>query len=569
MSIINQGFDYQEEVIAETFRQWQHNQNVCLVAPTGAGKTVIKSLVAKYFLQDQRNQGYVIAFAHRDVLLSQISLTMAKCGLPHKMLCSRATEREIGNLHMEELGESMLWDRSKIIVASVPTWIKRDTLPLSRQTGLWLMDEFHHTLRDNMWGKALEHMHGARGLGVTATPIRADGKGLGRHAHGIADVLIQTPGMGELIERGNLSPYKVYTVPNDLDVSNINITSSGDYSQIKLAEATKRSHITGDAVDHYRRLAHGKQGIIFAASVDHAEFTAHTFRQAGYNAVALSSKTPILERQHKVNDFKRGRIQLLVNYDLFGEGFDVPAVEVVSMLRKTMSYGLFKQMFGRCLRVLDGKQYGILIDHVGNVREHCLLGKHLHDDPQWTLDDVKKRKTKNSEEDIHTRVCPKCFAFYIPQGKTIAAYKCPECGHQETLPERNAAAAEIQCNEGSLVEYDTGFFKKWEQEKKRVDMSVGQMTNYMSNAPAYVAKPTVEKHAARLTAQKYLRPEIMRWCVFVANNKGLDVYTTQNEFNRVFGVNVYDAQLLGAGKAYDLLDKIKLDILDRMFDKVI
>jgi superfamily II DNA or RNA helicase len=554
--------DYQSVAIEESFVKWREGYKVvCLVAPTGAGKTIIKAFTAKRFLEENPGK-MVVIFAHRDVLLSQISLAAAQVGLPHSMICARKTETMIGNSHMEELGESYLHDNARVIIASVPTWIKRDTKELSKMVGLWCMDEFHHTLADNMWGKAVGTLKNAVGLGVTATPLRSDGLGLGSHAQGVADTIVKTPGMGQLMAMKRLSTYKVFTPPDKVDVTGINITSSGDYNQQKLAKATDKKDITGDAVEHYLKLATGKQGIIFAASVIHAEHVAQQFRESGVNAVALSSKTNDSVRERKIREFRHGKIQILVNYQLFDEGFDVPAVEVVIMLRKTKSYGLFKQMFGRCLRVLKGKPYGILIDHVGNVAEHVEPGKHLHDDPEWTLDSAKK-KSSTVVKDILSRVCSQCFHYYTPLSNSIKHYVCPSCGHVENDEDRNQTQREIQVADGVLVEYDTGYFDEIIKEINKIDTPVETFKNKVANMPNVVKFSAIKKHEKRQKAQIILREWIVNWCNETGMQQGLNIKTTQDEFNRIFSVNIFKAQTLGATSADELTEKIKYDLLER------
>lgn len=566
MPKITSPHDYQATAINETFDNWlQGVVNVCLVAPTGAGKTIVKAFAAKRYL-DENPDKYVVVFAHRDVLLTQISLAIASIGLPHKMICSKATNRLIGDSHIEELGECYLTDSlsNRLFVVSVPTWIKRDTSDINPLVGMWAMDEAHHTLDANMWGKAVKPLVNAVGLGVTATPKRTDGKGLGRHHDGVFDTIIKTPGMGELILRGRLSHYKVYAPPANIDMSKVNVTATGEYNQTQLAKATDLPDITGGAVEHYLKLAKGKQGIVFAASIAHSDHVAAEFRANGVNAVALSSKTKDAVRQQKIKDFRRGKIELLVNYDLFGEGFDVPAVEVVIMLRKTLSYGLFKQMFGRCLRVLKGKSHGILIDHVGNVSEHCSHQQHVHDDPEWTLDREGKKKSGGAEG-ILTRTCPKCWSFYAPLKPNIKYFICPECGHAETAPEINDVAKKLQIEDGVLVEYDTGYIKELMDKIKKVDEPVESMRSRMKYAgmsPMIVASAT-KKHTERQEAQVVLREWIISWCNETGLSTGLDLTTTQNEFTRILGVNIFKAQTLSSTDAIVLTEKIKTHLLEK------
>ena len=167
---------YQGKVISDTEIQWLSYRNILAVAPTGAGKTFIKAFMAKKFYDKHQ---YVVIFAHRDVLLSQISISLAKIGLPHKFICSDATQREIGNLHVQEFGHSYIDEQSTVIVASVLTWVNRDISDLAQHIKCWMLDEAHHLTQDTSWHKCILPLVNSKGLGVTATPLRADRKPLG------------------------------------------------------------------------------------------------------------------------------------------------------------------------------------------------------------------------------------------------------------------------------------------------------------------------------------------------------------------------------------------------------
>lgn len=414
----------------------------------------------------------------------------------------------------------------------------------------------HHHLTENIWGKCTEPLINAKGVGFTATPCRSDNKGLGRDAHGVFDDIIVGSTMSELIEIGRLSPYRIYTVPTKLDVSTVNITSSGDYNQKKLALVTDNADITGDAVEHYKRLANGKQAITFCVNIEHAEHVAQQFNDAGISSAALSSKTPLRERQHKLDQFRKGKILNLVNVNLFGEGFSVDAVCVVIMLRKTMSYGLFYQMFGRALRVMEGKEYGILLDHVGNVREHCIYGAP-HDCPEWSLEPPKKKKKKSTDlKGIKSRTCPKCFGFYEPKSNNPKSFVCPYCHHSESEDEIIAAVKEIQVAEGTLTEYDCEYITGLIQRRREVDMPVEKIKAKHRFSPDVVRHSAAKNHLKRQEAQRKLRAGIAQWCKQTAETNLLDVQTTQAEFERVFGTDVFKAQTLGEREALLLLDKI-------------
>jgi superfamily II DNA or RNA helicase len=546
---------YQSKVISNAQLSWLNgNTNVLAVAPTGAGKTLIKAFMAEKF---SKRGELVVIMAHRDVLLSQISLALSKVGLPHKFICSKPAEREIGDLHVAEFGHSFISEKSNIIVASVLTWINRDTSMLAPLVKCWMLDEAHHLTIDTSWHKCIEPMVNAKGMGVTATPLRADGKGLGRDCGGVFDDLVLAPTMDELIEMGNLSPYRIYTVPSELDLTGVNITSGGDYNQKKLAAASDTADITGDAVEHYKRLSYGKQAMTFCVSIEHAKHVAQQFNDAGIPSVALSSKSKLAFRQQKINEFKRGLIMNLVNCDLFSEGFDVPACTTVIMLRKTMSYGLFKQQFGRMLRIFEGKEYGILLDHVGNVAEHCIYGSPSTD-PEWSLEPPKKKKKNTQDEKaLNTRTCPKCFAFYLPKTNTPKDYICPYCNHAETEEELNKAMREIQVKEGTLVEYDDSYLNGLLRERDNVDVPVDRIRQKLTNAPDIVKHSAAKNHLKRQEAQRQLRDWIQSWCEHIAIQKQLDHETVQGEFARVFGKDVYQAQVLGERQATELLNNIK------------
>lgn len=548
--------EHQQTAISKAVSSWHAGyRNVCVVLPTGAGKTLIIAQQAK----NNVAEGVVtLVFAHRDVLLGQISNALCMLGVHHRFLASKETIGEITTENLLNHGDSYYSERSSVIVASVDTYHRRlkdgKLDHLISRVGMWIMDEGHHTLVDNKWGRCVTALPNARGLGVTATPIRGDGKGLGSHADGVFDDLFVGTDMGTLIKNGYLSPYKIFVPPTQVDVSSVKVTSSGDYNQKQLAAVTDKSTITGDAVEHYLRLASGKQAITFCVNIEHSEHVATAFNAAGVKSVALSSKTPAKERADMVRDFKAGRIQNLVNCDLFGEGFDVPAVEVCIMLRKTESYSLFKQQFGRALRVIEGKQYGILIDHVGNVERHCVHG-YPHDDPEWTLDRKQKRKSSDDGQSPTGVVCGECAAYFVPANKANPV--CTYCGHSETETERNQRQQDFQAKAGVLVELNIDVMNNLIAERNKVDQSVTQFANKLQGMPTVARHSAVNNHVKRQYAQSRLRAEIQVWCDRTAKLNGWTVKTVQLEFERVFKVNILKAQTLGERKATELLETIR------------
>ena len=306
---------------------------------------------------------------------------------------------------------------------------------------LIIQDEAHHVLRSNKWGQAAALFPNALGLYPTATPIRADGHGLGRHADGLIDAMIKGPTMRDLIKRGYLTDYRIFAPKSDIDLSQVTISAGGDYSPNKLRIAVHKSHITGDVVTHYLKIAPNKLGVTFAVDIKSAAEIAAEFRQWGVTAKVISSKTPPLIRQQIMRKFRNREIMQLVNVDILGEGVDVPAIEVISMARPTQSFCTFTQQFGRALRPAPGKETAIIIDHVNNVMRHG-----LPDAPRtWSLDRRERRSRVTPEDVIPLKTCILCLSVY-----TRFLRNCPYCGHYQ--PPMNRSAPEFV--DGDLHELD-------------------------------------------------------------------------------------------------------------------
>lgn len=541
-------------------------RNILIVMNTGGGKSLV---IAYYALQDYQAGRHCIIFAHRDVLVLQLSEALCKMGVPHTFIASKKAVRDITNHNLKKFGDSFYDETSPIVVSSNPTFaarIKADKIPQQYLNNVyrWINDEAHHCCRDSeTWGTCLSSFPNAIGLGFTATPLRNDKKGLGSHADGFFDAMSVTSTMWELIKEGILSPYKVFIPPIRIDRSKIKANGNGDFTEASAAKETDRKEVTGDAVEHYLRVSPGKPAITFCVNIKHARHVAEEFNNRGVPSVAISSKDPVEKRDQAMKDFAEGRILNLVNVDLLSEGYDSPGIITLIMLRPTQSYGLFKQQFGRILRTLEGKQYGIVLDHVGNVqymlRTYNL--QYLHDDPEWSLDrETKRAKNDDGKKSEPWIICPNsvCGFQYLESehGKT-----CPECGHSETPSETEARIREMQTVDGDLVELEVDAIEHLLAERARVDLSMQELTDPSNSkllprwGPA--RDNVLNKHAKRLHAQVQLRDEIQRWCVNCGSRTGWSVELVQREFSRVFGVHVLQAQTLGERLAMELLEKVK------------
>jgi superfamily II DNA or RNA helicase len=406
-----------------------------LVLPTGGGKTTIFS----YVTSSASTKGRCIyLLAHRAELVKQIAMTLAKFGVSHRIVAPGPIVRQCKVEQFKAFGKTFVQADAHVFVASVQTLVKRlDDYP---RPDLIVIDEAHHLTMDSTWGRIVGAYPEAKLLPVTATPCRMDGKGLGIGDGGFADELVMGPTMRELIEAGFLSPYRIFAPPNALDLTGVR-TRAGDYAKEQLAEAVDKPTITGDAVEHYRRLATGKRAVAFCVSVAHAQHVANEFRAAGVASEFLDGTLDALERDRIIKRFEAGTTLVLTSCDIISEGFDLPAIEVAILLRPTQSLSLYIQQVGRALRTFPGKKEAIILDHVGAVITHGLPDEER----EWSLEGVKKGKRGPREKpegsDVKITTCPKCFTIHEP------APHCPTCGHIYPPRERK-----IEQDDGQLQE---------------------------------------------------------------------------------------------------------------------
>jgi superfamily II DNA or RNA helicase len=275
-----------------------------------------------------------------------------------------------------------------------------------------IMDEAHHYL-SKTYKKILLKFNGAKTLGVTATPERLDGKGLGD----IFQTMVHGPSVRWLIENGFLAKPVYYAPQKQIDVSQIKKTA-GEFNQRQLADAVDKPEITGDAVAHYLKMCPGEQAIAFCVLLSHSEHICEAFNRAGIPAESIDGTMTRQERKGVMDRFRDGTTKILTSVDLIGEGVDVPAVGAAILLRPTQSLGLHLQQVGRCLRPSPGKTRAVILDHAGNCLRHGLA----ETEREWTLEDGYKQKRKKGEEnDIVT--CVRCYAVY-----DSTEGGCPQCG---------------------------------------------------------------------------------------------------------------------------------------------
>ena len=442
---------YQDDAVQGVRRAYAMGKRApLLVLPTGGGKTTIFSYVTNSAAAKGR---CVYLLCHRAELVKQIAGTLARFGCHHTVVAPGPIIRQCQVEQFKAHGRTYVKAGSTVIVASVQTLVKRlkdESIPTP---DIIVVDEAHHLTVDSTWGKIVNAFPDARLLPVTATPCRMDGKGLGLGAGGFADDLVMGPTMRELIEGGYLSPYRIFAPPNALDLTGVR-TRAGDYAKDQLAIAIDKPSITGDAVEHYRRLATGKRAVAFCVSVAHAQHVAAEFMSAGIAAEFLDGTMDALERDRTIKRFEAGETLVLTSCDIVSEGFDLPAIEVAILLRPTQSLSLYIQQVGRALRTFPGKDEAIILDHVGAVVTHGLPDEER----EWSLDGVKKGKraaNDNNEPDVKITTCPKCYTIHLPEPE------CPTCGHVYPIQARK-----IEQSDGQLVELGEAQLEAMRRQKR-------------------------------------------------------------------------------------------------------
>lgn len=523
-------YDFQQELKDGIYQSWQHNRNVIGVLPTGAGKTVTFSSIL------HEHNGFSCAIAHRKELVNQISIALAREGVVHGIIGPTSLVKEICSDHSRTLGRVMYDGNAPVKVAGIDTLIRRksELAHWANQVSLWVTDEAHHLLRANKWGQGVGMFPNAFGLGVTATPCRADGRGLGSHADGVFDDMVVGPTMRELINQGFLTDYRIFAPPSDLDLTNVSTGRDGDFIRQQMRQAVENSHLVGDIVEHYMRIAPGKLGVTFATDVATATDISAQYNARGVPAEVVSAKTPSRLRTEIINRFRTGDIKQLVNVDLFGEGFDLPAIEVASFGRPTQSYGLYVQQFGRALRVMDGKNQAIIIDHAGNVIRHGLPDRERI----WSLDSRERRpRPANPDDDIPLRYCTECTQ---PYERTLVT--CPWCGAKWVPASRSGP----QYVDGDLFELAPEVLADMRGEVARIDEDPALLAQRMraGGAPPIVVASANKNHRARMEAQTLLRDRIAWWAAWY-NMRGQSDSEIQRRFWFTFGTDVMTAQTLG------------------------
>ena len=331
--------DYQQEMKLRLFKEWEFHQSVMVQMPTGTGKTHLLAAIVREFLHGSHAPVWIVA--HRRELVDQIEETVSRYGM----------RKEDG----------------RVRVLSIQ-WLSRNGQTMDETPALIVIDEAHHALAETyraLWKRYPE----ARKLGMTATPCRLNGKGF----TDLFESLITSWGVEAFIGRGYLSSFDYVSIRADSREQRLIDSlkkrgADGDYQVKEMNAVLNRETTIKGLYESVERYAHGKKGIVYAISIAHARRIAACYNAHGLDAVAIDSRTPASERKKLVDDFRQGRMKVLVNVDIFSEGFDCPDVEFVQLARPTLSLAKYLQQVGRGLRRSGEKESCILIDNVGLYR---------------------------------------------------------------------------------------------------------------------------------------------------------------------------------------------------------
>jgi DNA repair protein RadD len=411
---------FQQTAVAEIERHIaEGRRRLLLVAPTGSGKTVIASELIRRWVAQYRT---VLFLAHRREIIQQTGAKLAANGVRHGIIMAEVDPRPM----------------EAVQVASIDTLHVRGVRSSAMDlppADLVVFDEAHRAR-----GRTREHLIGlypdAVLLGMTATPCRGDGRGLGN----IFDVMVEAPQVAELIVGGYLVKSRVFA-PVDPDLKGVRV-EKGDYVISQLAGRMNTQALVGDIIEHWHRHGEQRRTIAFAVDVAHSVAIRNQFLSAGVPAEHLDGETPIPEREAILARLANGDTRVVSNCMVLTEGWDCPPVGCCILARPTKQMGLFRQMVGRVLRPADGKPDAVILDHSGAVFRHGLPEDHV----SWTLDTDRRAENPAHEKrragaEPKLRECPSCAAIMIK----------PPCSHCGWVPQPKARNVDFEDGKLGLV----------------------------------------------------------------------------------------------------------------------
>jgi DNA repair protein RadD len=416
-----------------------------LCSPTGSGKTALSGAIARSSV-DKGGTGLFLA--PRRELITQASAMFTRFGVPHGVIMAG----EPRSLYPP-------WQ-----VASFDTLSARairSKRMLMPRAGIVICDEAHLSVADTR-KQILEHYHDSIIIGLTATPARGDGRGLGE----IYDDLLQVVSVRDLMDQKYLVEAR-YFAPTEPDLAGIKLNKDGDYQEKQLGARMDQQALVGDIVQNWLRIARDRSTVVFCVTCAHSRHVRDEFLKAGIRAEHLDGETPLDERKEILARVASGETQVLCNVFVATFGLDIPRLSCAVLARPTKNITLYLQIIGRVLRTDDGKDDALIIDHSGAVKQHGFA-----DDAQpWSLDEsetVAERKKKAQEESKASKeiTCGNCFSVFR------GSRECPKCGHA-MIPKTE----KIPTHEAELVEV-----------KKKLEPTLADKVDFIGQLKAYAAE---------------------------------------------------------------------------------
>lgn len=453
---------YQFDLYNSVKQELRYNKRVLSVLPTGGGKTVI-------FCHWGRDAGIkglnVLALSHRQELLAQCSRSFSRLQIDHNIIGPS-----------ELLKDLKYNSQSNILISTIQSITNK--LDKIAKPDLIICDESHHVV-SSQWQKLFDKYSDAYVIGVTATPIRLDGKGLGN----VFQKMVIGPSVSSLIKDGYLVPSKAWTTKETIDLSNVS-KQAGDYnlSELDSVIQLQKKKLVGNCITQYNQHTKGKKLVAFTHSVKMAHELAFDFRQSGIKVAPLDGKMSDKDRLEVIRLLTIGEIDGITSCNIVSEGFDCPSLEVAILARPTDSLSLYLQQVGRVLRPEQDKEFGYIIDPSGNFRKFGPPELER----KWSLEGIENNG-KPSKIDNPILVCENCLS-YIKPCKT-----CPICGFTRKFKER-----EIFKEDGELVEYIHGEKTNVLLKKQEINAYKWLQNQYLSNGK----KPKLLRDWKKFAAEK-------------------------------------------------------------------
>lgn len=372
-------------------------KRILLVLPTGSGKSIIFGKIISNILENNKKVSWLV---HRRNLVKQMKATLIKHFNINPGVIMAGDNYDLDN---------------NVQLCSKDTFSRRLKLgeKWNIDTDILLIDEGHRAIAKS-YKDIIDIYSNKIIIGCTATPCRADGRGLGE----VYDTIIEVASVKELTDQGYLSPVEYYA-PVEVELDGVTVRMN-DYAIDELARKMINKKIIGDAVHNWLNLACNENTLVYGVNVKHSIALRDEYIRMGVPAAHLDARHTDDEREEVFNKMERGEIKVICNVGLYQEGMDVPSISCVQIVRPTKSLALYRQMVGRGLRLFDGKKWCRVLDHGNVIDEHGFIDEEI----EWTLDGKEmawKRKIPREKEEklVKCRVCNKVFK---------GMNKCPDCG---------------------------------------------------------------------------------------------------------------------------------------------